>query len=54
MTETTVKKLPKLTLHQRYSNWVNDKAPYLVLTGLMMTLILAVLWHRCASHYVRV
>jgi regulator of protease activity HflC (stomatin/prohibitin superfamily) len=42
MTETK----PKLTLHQRYSRWVNDKLPYLVLTGLMMTLILAILWHR--------
>ncbi len=46
MTEATVEKLPKLTLHQRYSNWVNDKWPYLVLTGLTMTLIFIVLWHR--------
>jgi regulator of protease activity HflC (stomatin/prohibitin superfamily) len=47
MTEATLeKKSSKLTLHQRYSNWVHDKWPYLVLTGLTMTLIFVILWHR--------
>lgn len=36
----------KLSWRQRYSHWIDDKWPYLVLTGLLLTLTLVVLWGR--------
>jgi len=37
---------PKLGLRERFSRWVGDKWPYLVMMGLVTTLIILVLWQR--------